>query len=588
MTSRAWTEEISIRTTDNNFYYLCSLMSKLFIFIVFSMLLTACHTRSGSHEEDVLYQLETVCQQQRDSVLSILDTLSTDRLSQKEKAHYCLLRVITTSDPRFSEPLSDSLIDEAFRYFSQHRKDEAYYYALTNFYASSIQRAKGDVAKTAWHFLEGAEAIEKCTTVDERLIRYAPGPTDVQNEIDRVKYAIYMRLGSFITSYSFWDDGLYYLRPANRYYQERHKDNLRIRALTRMGYAYCGKHDTDSALYCLNDAWNLARRLHDNYEFYFISDAIANTYLVKYEDLPETEQADNDTLLSLAIAYGRCGLDSLATLGQDYLDRIASGTHAKQSYAYWLTGQYDSCLYYASLVTASPFSDDGTRQWAERNLFRVYNALGQNAEANVHAAFCIENYKNETRHSVQMEVMNLDRIKEKRYFEEEQYKSSREIWKFEVYLLMLLSIIGLTIAYFLYFRYKKQQQLEILRFQSEQRELEFNLANQRLTSFVEFSKRMKRIYDKGASKGANEEAFKQIMAELNNRYPEIIPHLKSAYPDLNEAEVHIIILCGLSFLIKDMAQLLGFSENTVGKYRSNIRKKTGCAKISELVMPLFQ
>ena len=46
-----------------------------------------------SLQEDVLYQVEGYFGQKPDSVLQIIDTLNLDMLSEKERAHYCLLKV---------------------------------------------------------------------------------------------------------------------------------------------------------------------------------------------------------------------------------------------------------------------------------------------------------------------------------------------------------------------------------------------------------------------------------------------------------------------------------------------------------------
>lgn len=59
--------------------------------------------------------------------------------------------------------------------------------------------------------------------------------------------------------------------------------------------------------------------------------------------------------------------------------------------------------------------------------------------------------------------------------------------------------------------------------------------------------------------------------------------MKAAYPELTEQEFELCVLGFFSFRAKETAQLTGFKENTIAKYRSNIRKKTGEDNLKELV-----
>jgi len=61
-----------------------------------------------------------------------------------------------------------------------------------------------------------------------------------------------------------------------------------------------------------------------------------------------------------------------------------------------------------------------------------------------------------------------------------------------------------------------------------------------------------------------------------------VERLKAACPNLNETERRIIVLSFLQFRVKEEADLLGLTENTAQKYRSNIKKKVGFDPISAL------
>ena len=77
--------------------------------------------------------------------------------------------------------------------------------------------------------------------------------------------------------------------------------------------------------------------------------------------------------------------------------------------------------------------------------------------------------------------------------------------------------------------------------------------------------------------------MERIMAEFEAAYPFALEQLATAYPDLNETERQIAVLNFLHFRGKEEADLLGFAENTIMKYRSNLNKKAGSDPISALL-----
>ena len=76
--------------------------------------------------------------------------------------------------------------------------------------------------------------------------------------------------------------------------------------------------------------------------------------------------------------------------------------------------------------------------------------------------------------------------------------------------------------------------------------------------------------------------MERVMAEFEAAYPKVLDQLAEAYPSLNETERQIAVLNFLQFRAKEEADLLGFAENTILKYRSNLNKKTGSDPISAL------
>ena len=76
--------------------------------------------------------------------------------------------------------------------------------------------------------------------------------------------------------------------------------------------------------------------------------------------------------------------------------------------------------------------------------------------------------------------------------------------------------------------------------------------------------------------------LKQILAEFEAVYPQALNELAAAHPELSETELHIASLNFLHFRAKEEAELMGFTEYTALKYRSNLKKKAGSDPISVL------
>ena len=77
-----------------------------------------------------------------------------------------------------------------------------------------------------------------------------------------------------------------------------------------------------------------------------------------------------------------------------------------------------------------------------------------------------------------------------------------------------------------------------------------------------------------------ENRVERIMDEFETAYPEAMRRVAAAHPDLTPTERRIFVLSHLQFRAKEMADLLGLSENTVNQYRYNLRKKTENASFS--------
>lgn len=80
---------------------------------------------------------------------------------------------------------------------------------------------------------------------------------------------------------------------------------------------------------------------------------------------------------------------------------------------------------------------------------------------------------------------------------------------------------------------------------------------------------------------------RRVMEVFTEAYPDALAKLKAAYPDLNETEISICVFSFFGFRVKEMADILDFRENTVAKYRLNIRKKTQTEDVESLMEPFW-
>ena len=77
--------------------------------------------------------------------------------------------------------------------------------------------------------------------------------------------------------------------------------------------------------------------------------------------------------------------------------------------------------------------------------------------------------------------------------------------------------------------------------------------------------------------------LQRILEAVDETYPQAVAKLKEEHPELNETERNILLLNFLHFRIKEEADLLGLSENSVAKYRSNLGKTLGKDPFSDWI-----
>ena len=76
--------------------------------------------------------------------------------------------------------------------------------------------------------------------------------------------------------------------------------------------------------------------------------------------------------------------------------------------------------------------------------------------------------------------------------------------------------------------------------------------------------------------------MERIRNEFNAAYPEALAKLSAAHPELSDTELDICVLSFFSFRLKETSEIMHLRENTVAKYRTAIKKKTGEKKLEKI------
>ena len=124
------------------------------------------------------------------------------------------------------------------------------------------------------------------------------------------------------------------------------------------------------------------------------------------------------------------------------------------------------------------------------------------------------------------------------------------------------------------------QQREVFDQQREAFSQQLNEAQTALKekTFDDLLEKVKGLYGKNPAK-----AREPILEAFNKAYPDVYEKLKSAYPDLTEQDCDLLVLNFLGFRIKEEAEILGLSQNTVMKYRSRLNQKSGKSPVADML-----
>lgn len=550
----------------------------IWVFVLL-LALAACNKSTvPTPQEDVLYQLEGYFGQKPDSALKILDTLNISALSEKEWAHYCLLKTKVRDAFFLYDEETDSLLTVAENYFIDGK--DKWFEAQTCEALSRIafKEGKGEQIKLDW-LLKASQSMEKCKQVDERLVLYSSKQETGQDLIDGYKNKIQMRLGMCYLDNGYTEEGLRFLKPVDLYFAEGQNFGSRFASAFMLGNAYLALKEYDSCRMCYENGLDAARQLGQTENIAYYHYSMSMLYLHQFDN-QDDEGEQGRQLLQEAVSECHQGL----LLYKEPMFRFKEGLYCNLAKSYYRLEQYDSCAYYAErwldFMNTRHFEIVPQVENASvfYNLYKSYESLGNSKKALEFASRYIEMQQTLESQPKAVEQVKSDYDKKLALM---QLQHEQQVKRYRLYLILAMTLLALVGVLWLSNRYRKNKEIEALRQEEAYRKLqsEFETASQQAQQAQQaLQQRVMARYKTG-----KDDRLEHIMAEFATSYPSATEKLKSTYPNLTESERNIIILSFLGFRMKEEAELLNLSLNTVEKYRTNIRKKVGSNPISDLI-----
>ncbi len=310
------------------------------------------------------------------------------------------------------------------------------------------------------------------------------------------------------------------------------------------------EQEADTAYGFCFDGLRYAAPEHFSYEKAILYNAMGNCY---------RHQVKFDSAL-YCFKQGKALVDS----GNMFYDQIC----IEEGYVYWWIKDYASGIQVLEPVLQS--KNPIFRVNASFGLSMCYENLGDTVTASRYF-FNVKEHRQkenvETMHNTKVVPMVREYVKGMKTTENKGIM----LWFF------IVAGLVVALAIFLLVQRSYRKQADMQREEADRQIVEAHdaLKEKSLQVLVEKSKA---LY---ASKPRS--AWEEILPEFQAAYPDILPELEKTYPDLTEGERNVALLSFLGFRIKEEAVLLHLSENTVMKYRSNIKKKVGFDPILALM-----
>ena len=253
-----------------------------------------------SREEDMLYRVECFFQSNPDTAMQILDTLNVSVLSEKEQAHYCLLKALLIGNSKRYDAEFDSLLQVAENQFigGNDKYHEAWTYWLIANKTTNMQQPH-QFALDA--ILKALKSIERCRHVDKRLVQFSTKPADEQTVIDDLKYFIHLELGMVYGASIYIADAIPHLRLADAYFTKTGDHYNRMSSSYMLGYAYLGTNEFDSCMMYFEEGLRSAEALGNPNECAYFHQCLASYYNFRVGENHYETEAERQNFLEKAL-----------------------------------------------------------------------------------------------------------------------------------------------------------------------------------------------------------------------------------------------------------------------------------------------
>ena len=402
----------------------------------------------------------------------------------------------------------------------------------------------------------------------------------------------------------------------------------RFMALTynRLGDLFSEQYMQEPAVYCYKQALvynriaptspygnsNILYRIGKQYDKLQIIDSAAYYYDMALELMPDRNNMIYRDIVSSRALFDFlfhndtiAALDSLKSMAAQAADE-AERTNRKMTIGslYYTMGHYNS----AKTCLEPVVENDSIRRIFAANFLReIVLSEGDTLKANEYAFVLAQEGAAAASNQAQVSRLNdlfqnyLQEKQEMALALERQEARRRNLWIGGG--VALLAIVGLAVAIVTRRSHRKrlaaqeaeaqrrldeasqrlseasQQLTEVSQRHDEtERELQTKVEQAAQHTKEVLEKRVMGIYMTG-----NGDRLERIFEDFESVYPHAVEKLEAQHPELTEQERNVVVLSFLRFRAKEMAELLGLTEGTVQKYRSNIRKKVGNDPISEVI-----
>ena len=513
----------------------------------------------------MLENIDSLMWRQPDSAFAMLQEFASSAASDsldEFNGHYCQLLIAELLFKNNYVQSNRAEVLQAVGYFDSI--DDAFLAARAHYIKGAGYYERDSLVEACGEYLKALEILETHFPNVETVCT----PSLPIAHLPRFMALTYNRLMELFSAQFMQEPAIYCGKQSVAYDRIAHSKPISLAAtLLIIGKQYTKLNEYDSAAYyydltlsCIPDRNTMIYR-----------DWVSLTALNNYNN-------HRDTLAAL---------DSLKSM----IAQSASEAERLNRYLtiggiYNAIGQYDSAKYYWEPVFELEERGFNLRMVADY-LREIALKEGDTLKADQYAQVVAKNSSSPGESQARVSLLS-DMFQS--YLQEKQVAASlRERRKaVRTALAVVLPLVVVMVAAILMMRRRGKQQMaaqhaEAQKALEERERLHKETIKKQQNETIQQARKMlpQRVSDIYHSKVNNR--MERIMAEFEAAYPFALEQLATAYPDLNETERQIAVLNFLHFRGKEEAELLGFAENTIMKYRSNLNKKAGSDPISALL-----